>query len=82
MNFSNSPVNLREAIKNLDSLPALPLIAQKLLALEINTDAGQRQLLNLIEQDPQILARVIGLANSPILGTSRRISSIQETAPI
>lgn len=82
MNFSNSPVNLREAIKNLDSLPALPLIAQKLLALEINTDAGQRQMLNLIEQDPQILARVIGLANSPMLGTSRRINSIGETAII
>lgn len=82
MNFSSTPVNLREAIKNLDSLPALPLIAQKLLTLEIDTDAGQRQMLSLIEQDPQILARVIGLANSPMLGTSRRISSIAEAAII
>lgn len=80
MNTSSTPVNLREAIKNLDSLPALPLIAQKLLALKIDTDEGQRQMLALIEQDPQILAKVIGLANSPALGTSRKISSISEAA--
>ena len=52
MNTSSTPVNLREAIKSLDSLPTLPLIAQKLLALKTDTDEGQKQLLLLIEQDP------------------------------
>ena len=33
MNIGTSPVNLRVAIKSLNSLPALPLIAQKLLIL-------------------------------------------------
>ncbi len=80
MNITTSPVNLREAIKRLDSLPALPIIAQKLLTLNTNTDAGQKQLLTLIDQDPQILARIIGLANSPALGLSRKISSISEAA--
>lgn len=80
MNTSGTPVNLRVAIKSLDSLPALPLIAQKLLALKTDTDEGQKQLLRLIEQDPQILAKIIGLANSPILGSSRKISSISEAA--
>jgi len=82
MNISSTPVNLREAIKNLDSLPTLPLIAQKLLSLQTDTDEGQRQLLVLIEQDSQILAKIIGLANSPMLGTSRKISSISEAAII
>ena len=80
MNTSSTPINLREAIKQLDSLPALPFIAQKLLTLQTDTDEGQRQLLSLIGQDPQILARIIGLANSPSLGTSRKISSISEAA--
>ena len=80
MNTSSTPVNLRVAIKNLDTLPALPLTAQKLLALQIDTDEGQRQLLALIEQDPQILAKVIGLANSPIHGTSCKISSLSDAA--
>jgi len=78
MNTSSNPVNLRNAIKNLDSLPALPLIAQKLLSLNIETEEGQRQMLALIEQDPQILARVVGMANSPAIGASRKISSISE----
>jgi putative nucleotidyltransferase with HDIG domain len=80
MTTSNATVNLREAIKNLDTLPAMPLIAQKLLSLQTDTDEGERQLLSLIEQDPQILARIIGLANSPMLGASRKISSISEAA--
>jgi len=82
MNISNNSINLRDAIKSLDSLPTLPLIAQKLLALNTDTDEGQRQLLVLIEQDSQILAKIIGLANSPIFGTSRKISSISEAAII
>lgn len=80
MNTSTTPVNLRVAIKNLDSLPALPFIAQKLLTLGTSTDEGQKQLLSLIEQDPQILAKIIGLANAPVLGSSRKISSVSEAA--
>lgn len=82
MNTSSTPVNLRAAIKDLDSLPALPFIAQKLLALNTDTDEGQNQLLALIGQDPQILAKVIGLANSPMLGSSRKINSVSEAALI
>lgn len=75
------PVNLREALKNLQTLPVMPLIAQKLLALNTDTDAGERQLLQLVEQDPQILARTIALANSPILGSSiKKINSVKEAA--
>lgn len=37
-------------------------------------------MLSLIEQDPQILAKIIGLANAPVLGSSRKISSIADAA--
>jgi putative nucleotidyltransferase with HDIG domain len=74
-------VNLREALKNLKSLPMMPVIAQKLLALDAETDSGERQLLRLVEQDAQILARTIALANSPMLGAgSKKISSVKEAA--
>ena len=45
MNTSSNPVNLRVAVKNLELLPALPLIAQKLLAL--NTDQATHFAANL-----------------------------------
>ncbi len=80
--MSPSTTDLRTALKNLDSLPAMPLIAQKLLAVQTDTEEGQRQMLALIEQDAQILAKIIGLANSPIMGANRKISSINEAALI
>jgi eukaryotic-like serine/threonine-protein kinase len=74
-------INLREAVKDLQALPVMPVIAQKLLRLNTDTDAGEKQLLKLVEQDPQILARTIALANSPILGaSSNKINSAKEAA--
>ena len=74
------PVNLRKAVLNLNGLPAFPAIAQKLLTLKLDTDQGEQQMMLLIAQDPLISARVIGLANSPLLGISRKISSVKEAA--
>jgi len=78
---NKQPVSLREALKNLSVLPVMPLIAQKLLALNTDTDAGERQLLLLVEQDQQILAKTIALANSPTLGaSSKKIMTVKEAA--
>lgn len=73
-------IDLRQAIKKLDALPAMPVIAQKLLALDLNTDEGERMLLVLIEQDPLISAKIVGLANSAMIGASRRISTVKDSA--
>ena len=72
----NIPVNLKEAIHNLETLPAMPVIAQKILALNLDSDEGERQLLKLIEKDPQLAARIIGLANTPLFGSSKRVASV------
>lgn len=73
---------LKRALENISSLPAMPVIAQKLLALPLDTDAGETQLINLIGQDPQISARIIGLANSPIMGLTRKINQVNEAAAL
>ena len=74
-------INLREALKNLQALPVMPHIAQKLLTINTDTDAGERQLMKLVEQDLQILGRTIALANTPILGaSSKKINSVKEAA--
>lgn len=73
-------VNLKIAISQLYSLPAMPAIAQKLLALALDTDEGEAQLLKLIEQDPLIAAKIIGMANSPLFGSSRKVNSVTDAA--
>jgi putative nucleotidyltransferase with HDIG domain len=72
--------DLQRAINNLDALPAMPVIAQKLLALKLDTEDGQRMLLVLIEQDPQIAAKILGLANSAMVGASRQIKTVRDAA--
>jgi putative nucleotidyltransferase with HDIG domain len=78
----NTPASLRQTLDRLGTLPPIPLIAQKILSLKINTDEGERVLLALIEKDPPILTKVVGLANSPLFGTGRKILSLHEAAAI
>lgn len=73
-------IDLRKAVGRLDSLPAMPVIAQKLLALKLDTDKDEQQMLLLIAQDPLISAKIIGLANSPLVGSSRKISSVKDAS--
>lgn len=66
----------------LESLPAIPKIAQKILSINLATDQGNEMLLKLVEKDPAISARIIGLANSPLFGTSRKIMSASDAAAV
>lgn len=80
MTDQSTRTRLKHALANLESLPAMPSIAQKLLALPLNTDEGEAELLKLIGQDPQISAKLIGLANSPIMGVMRKVTAVNDAA--
>jgi HD-like signal output (HDOD) protein len=70
---------LLQKLDHLDALPAIPSIAQKILSLKTYTDEGERALLELIHDDPLILAKVIGLANSPIFGSNTKILTLNDS---
>lgn len=76
----NSQIDLKIDLARLDSLPAMPTIAQKLLSLVLDSDEGEAQLLKLIEQDPLISAKIIGLSNSSLFGASRKVNSVHDAA--
>ena len=76
----NKPIDLRQAVRNLNSLPAMPVIAQKLMALKLDSEEGEKQMMLLIAQDPMISAKIIGLANSPLLGATRHITTVKDAA--
>ena len=76
----NTNFELKKNITKLDSLPSMPVIAQKLLTLELNTEEGEDKLLNLIGLDPLISAKIIGLANSGIYGLNVKVSAINHAA--
>ncbi len=75
-----SDTHLTSTLDKLDALPAMPAIAQKLLTLPLNTNEGEDAMLRLIEHDPQLSAKIIGLANTPILGSSHQTTSVRDAA--
>lgn len=70
------------SVSQIDALPVIPHIAHEILSLRLNTDEGERDLLKLIEKDPAILAKIIGLSNSPLFGTSRKILTLHDAAAL
>ena len=75
-----SKINLKNTLEKLDTLPAMPAIAQKLLSLPLETHEGELAMLKLIEHDPQLSAKIIGLANSPLFGASLKTTSVRDAA--
>lgn len=49
---------------DLDALPPLSPLAGELLRLDWNDDASDRRLVEIIRSEPQLSARIVGLANS------------------
>lgn len=70
--------DLKSTLKKLDTLPAMPAIAQKLLTLPLETPEGELAMLKLIEHDPQLSAKIIGLANSPLFGSTHKTTSVKD----
>lgn len=75
---SGTHADLRQAVKKLDVLPAMPVIAQKLLALRMDNEASEKKMVRLIEQDPQLTAKIIGLSNSSLIGSARSVSTLKD----
>lgn len=75
-------MNMHYTVGTLQSLPAMPKTAHEILSIELASDKGNELLLKLIEKDPTISARIIGLANSPLFGTSRKIMTVGDAATV
>jgi len=58
----------------------MPAIAQKILALDLDSDEGEQAMLKLIEKEPQIAVKIIGLANAPIFAVSKCVTSVADAA--
>lgn len=56
---------------DLDALPPLSPLAMEMLALRVEDEDAERRLLRILSSEPQLAARVIGMANSVAYGLSR-----------
>ena len=67
---------VQSIISNLDNLRPFPAVATRLLDLCNDAEADVDMIVQLVECEPTIAARVLSLANSPFYGATRPISTI------
>jgi len=71
-----------ERIGTLDTLPSLPRVVSEMLRLLAEDEYNMDELMDLVQQDPALTARVLKLANSAIYGRPRQIDSLQQALVI
>ena len=67
-----------DIMKNVHSLPVIPVAAIQTVKLIQDKDVSFERLVDTIKYDPIITAKVIRMANSALLSGSRPISSVKE----
>lgn len=72
------PKLLRSQIERIDTLPTIPGVLRKLLAVIENPKISLTEIGNFISNDPVLTSRVLKMVNSPIYGFPGRISSVQQ----
>ena len=71
---------LQQAIGDLGKLPTLPSVAQEVLRVTKSPDATIDELVEAVEIDPVISAKILRLANSSQFAQSRRITTLKQAA--
>ena len=69
---------LRDDVLRLDHLPPLSVTASRLLSVSADPDLDIDALAAIIEQDPPLTARILGLANSAFFGQVRPILTVAD----
>lgn len=71
-----------EKIVNNDKIPSPPAVAARLLDLVTQPDACVNEITKVLGADPKLSARLINYCNSPIVGSKRSISSLQQAVMV
>ena len=75
-------MNIDEAQRRVEALPAMSTLATELLALANCNDPDLSEIRRNLERDPAIAARLLRIANSPFYGLSGRISSVKDACVV
>jgi len=67
----------RDRLEQIDKLPTLPVVINKLDQAVQDPDADIRQVTGIIQDDPSIMARILRVANTVFYTTERRISDLR-----
>ena len=75
---STRALNIKDKVKNLESLPAMPDMAIRLLQLRDNRHATVEQLAEIVANDTALSAQVIRYANSAMFGQRGNVKTLSD----
>jgi len=78
MSSEQSTASIRLEIQKIKNLPPLPMVAQQLLGVINNENASIDDIVKIIQQDPSLTSRILGLANSAFFGFGRKVLTLDE----
>ena len=73
---------VRGRLQSIRELSSLPAVACRLLELLSDEDVALRELCGVIEQDPGLTARIVGIANSAYFARVREVASVEEATKV
>lgn len=65
-------------VRNIETIPALPETVREFEAMYFNEDATFEDFENILKKDPLITADIFRIANSPMYGLSRQVTSVRQ----
>ncbi len=68
---------IKDIIKKIDTLPAMPDVITQLITLTADENANLDEILELIEKDQALTAKLLRLCNSSYYGLSKQVTSIR-----
>lgn len=81
-NSKYSPDIILEQLKNVSDLPPIPKVLQEISQLFNSPDLSGKKVTTVIEKDPSLTVKVLSVANSPLYGLRRNVSSISSAVLI
>lgn len=80
--MSATTATLDNTLAKIHSLPSLPLVATRLLEVIEDPDVHVKEIVNLVQADPALTAKVLKVVNSAFYGFQRKISTLTQAIPL
>lgn len=75
---AETATNIRLEIQKIKNLPPLPVIAQQILAAINDENADIDEIAAIIQRDPSLTLRILGLSNSAFFGFGRKVYTLEQ----
>jgi HD-like signal output (HDOD) protein len=76
VNIVKNTKNIEEILQRINNIPALPSIADEALRILNDKNSNKNDIVNIISKEQSFIAKILSVANSPIYGLRKEVSTL------